>query len=119
MFLKFVPNTIEEGEWRRGNHLVEVDEQLSYDIRYPLDYNALDKILVENESNSYHNWQVVWSLPGIESGPDWPEEGITLIKINYRVKNMIAAGFQNKTIYAHDCEVYIMSNTGQTVDKIR
>jgi hypothetical protein len=78
----------------------------------------MERILVENEANSYRGWQVIWSLPGIQEGPTWPEEGITLLKIDYRVKDAITKGFQNKTIYAYDCVMYVMSDRGQTIDKI-
>ena len=64
-------------------------------------------------------FSVVWELPIYESNVRFPGDGLSLDRVimfsgdNPREKN-----FSMKTYFAYDCEIYLMSESGKTIDKL-
>jgi hypothetical protein len=127
MYVKCVPYPLEpvvsegkihEGQ-RRKNRLIEC-EDLSYEVRHPLDLDTLLKILDE----ILDGWSPIWKLPlggHPETDPDqqhFPDDGLRLVILEVmRIGRETEETFTT-TYLAYDCNVYIMSNEGRTIDRI-
>lgn len=128
MYVKCVPyplpvageGGIYEGQ-RRKNRLIEC-EDLSYEVRYPHDLQTMLKILDEEVD---HPWTPVWKLPlggHPETKPDqqpFPDDGLRLVILVVIHTGREPEDSFTMTYLAYDCEVFIMSDQGHTIDTIR
>ncbi len=119
MYLKLVPSWNGEGAERRTTRIKEIDsKELDFDVRHPLDRDTGLKILEEVAGGE---WSAIWSMPlhdpessggEFDGLPDWPEEGLSLIIFTIR------EGRNYQTYVAFDATMYVMSDTGKTIDTI-
>ncbi len=129
MFVKCVPyplpvageGGIYKGQ-RRKKRLIEC-EDISYEVRHPLDLETMLKILDEDVD---HPWTPIWVLPlggppeiGQYNSKPFPDDGLQLvilevIKIGHEPEDTFTT-----TYLAYDCDVFIMSGQGHTIDTIR
>lgn len=118
--LKFSPFSKSTDDYEFGSNrqvfVTETDEY-GWKVRYPLDHATFKKIL--SEELEHVNYSTVWSLP-LE--PDeFPEEGLTLVFVTtYKDTSIDRAGTAKyvSTFVGYDCTVYIMNDSGRTIDRI-
>ena len=117
MYLKLVPwNGDDE---RRATRIKEIDsKEIDFYVRHPIDRDTGLKILEEAGGGE---WLTIWSMPlndpessngDFEGLPDWPEGGLSLIIFTIRENR------NYQTYVAYDCTMYLMSDTGKTIDTI-
>lgn len=124
MYVKCVPyplpvageGGVYEGQ-RRKNRLIEC-EDLSYEVRHPLDLKTMLKILDEDVD---HPWTPVWKLPlgGLPYEVNFPDDGLQLVILEVAHTGRQPEDSFTMSYLAFDCEIYIMSDQGHTIDTIR
>ena len=119
MYLKLVPWNSDDREYRVTRIKEVPDKEVDYVVRHPLDRDTGLKLL---EEHGGEDWSAVWSMPlhdpqsnggDIQGLPDWPGNGMSLIFFS------ISDNHEYQTYVAFDCDIYVMSDQGHTIDRIR
>jgi len=108
--IKFVPYPYSVEDQDKGIHMLSADEY-KWSVKYPATLDELNEIFSEN-----HGFRVIWELPM----NDMPENGISLIILTtYRNTNLEGLNsLRVETYIAYDCSMYVMNDSGKTIDRV-
>ena len=102
MYLKFAP-------WDevRETALMECSEGIAYKREFFDKFEDLDEFM----ETAYLDRGVILSMPGYQGNP-WPEDPVHVLRVD-----MHQAEHGWSTVFAYDCDLYVMNEAGKTIDK--